>query len=159
MRMQRKKETTLIKIKSGAEGMGCVCSHVLELKGERLLNAYSEAVERFRRAKPGSKNRDRGLAAVLKLGNKARAIKEALNEINITREILEQMIFVEIKGKSRPRLSSVSDYRRSCAGKVKYREESAKTAVVEIGDKYGDLLEAYDCRHCDGWHVGHAPSW
>lgn len=43
----------------------------------------------------------------------------------------------------------------SCHGKVKYREASAHNAAVKMASKKGESFEAYKCRHCDGWHIGH----
>lgn len=48
------------------------------------------------------------------------------------------------------------DGESSCKGKVKYgHEETAKTAALKMAKKKREPFEAYKCRHCEAWHVGH----
>lgn len=47
----------------------------------------------------------------------------------------------------------------SCTKKVKYREESARQAAVDMAAKKREPFEAYKCRHCEGWHIGHPVFW
>lgn len=50
-----------------------------------------------------------------------------------------------------------SDREWSCQRKVRYgHHETAERVAVIMGGKTGDKLEAYQCRYCDGWHIGHA---
>ncbi len=52
--------------------------------------------------------------------------------------------------------SPVDDhFERSCKGKVKYREESANRAVEAFKKRRNQIMEAYECEYCDGWHIGH----
>lgn len=44
----------------------------------------------------------------------------------------------------------------SCIGKIKYnRESTAITAKIKMEKKLGQKMEAYKCRHCPAWHIGH----
>lgn len=47
----------------------------------------------------------------------------------------------------------------SCHGKVKYSESSAARAASKMLAKKQEPFEAYKCRHCDGWHIGHPRFW
>lgn len=49
------------------------------------------------------------------------------------------------------------DRRVSCEGKVRYGPDSAEAAAKRMTAKTGDEFEAYKCRYCDRWHVGHKP--
>jgi hypothetical protein len=50
------------------------------------------------------------------------------------------------------------DFESSCKGKVKYgHRETAESACTAMKRKRNLDLEPYECRHCDGWHIGH--SW
>lgn len=43
----------------------------------------------------------------------------------------------------------------SCTNKVDYKsKETAERAVVEMKEKARNVLEAYPCRYCGGWHIG-----
>lgn len=46
--------------------------------------------------------------------------------------------------------------RRSCDGKIRFREASAQRAAARMAKKQGCPFDAYHCQHCDGWHIGHA---
>jgi hypothetical protein len=49
------------------------------------------------------------------------------------------------------------DFVSSCKNKIKYgHQETAEKACVSMKRKKNLDLEPYQCRHCDGWHVGHA---
>ncbi len=55
--------------------------------------------------------------------------------------------------------SNSRDRERSCTEKIKHKKQAkaARTAAKQNHDrpiKYNEV-EAYDCRHCSGWHVGH----
>lgn len=50
------------------------------------------------------------------------------------------------------------DCAASCTGKVAYRRESAERAAAAMSDKYAAVYEAYPCRYCSRWHVGHGGS-
>jgi hypothetical protein len=45
----------------------------------------------------------------------------------------------------------------TCERKIRYgRQVSAENALAKMKEKYNDpFLEAYKCRHCDGFHLGH----
>lgn len=48
------------------------------------------------------------------------------------------------------------DGQSSCHGKVRYgHEATAKLAALKMADKKREPFEAYKCRHCPAWHVGH----
>jgi hypothetical protein len=47
----------------------------------------------------------------------------------------------------------------SCHGKIRYRETSARKAAREMTAKKREPFEAYPCRYCIGWHVGHPRFW
>ena len=52
---------------------------------------------------------------------------------------------------------SAYDRNKSCTGKVKYGcEETAAKSAVTMNDKgtTRNEMEPYQCRHCDGWHIG-----
>jgi hypothetical protein len=52
-------------------------------------------------------------------------------------------------------ISIPSDKDVSCTDKVKYgHRETAEKAVVKMEKKGSKPLEAYKCRHCEGWHIG-----
>lgn len=57
------------------------------------------------------------------------------------------------------RFHSTRNAGRSCRGKVRHATfDAALTAVRRSGETFGDAgLIAYQCTHCDGFHVGHAP--
>lgn len=47
----------------------------------------------------------------------------------------------------------------SCHRKVRYgRRKTAKSAVLAMRAKGALNLHAYECRYCDGWHIGHKRS-
>lgn len=47
---------------------------------------------------------------------------------------------------------------RSCTGKIRHAGEAAATAHMRKLLARGAVrLNAYACRHCGGWHVGHLP--
>lgn len=158
MRMRRRKEKTLLEYRDNGE-QGCVCMDILELKRHRLWVDYEELRERLSKAKASGKNYDRILNRIMKTGNKFRAIKEVIAEIQQAYKTVENMITIEINGVPFSRLSRESDYRRSCKGKVPYSERSVNRAAVEMAAKIGDPMEGYKCRHCQHWHVGHAVLW
>lgn len=44
----------------------------------------------------------------------------------------------------------------SCTHKIKYGHEiTAQSAASVMANKKKETFEAYKCRHCDGWHIGH----
>ena len=47
----------------------------------------------------------------------------------------------------------------SCSGKRRYSRASAQHAVLAMAQKRHEPFEAYRCRHCDFWHVGHPLFW
>jgi hypothetical protein len=153
--MRNQKEKTLIRYRDIRE-TECLCIPILELKRQRLFDHYNCLKEQLANAKVAGKNFQRILVRVMKTGNKLRAIKEAIEEIHQSYEILSKMITIEINGVSVSRLSRESDYRRSCKGKVAYSERSVEQAALEMAEKVGDSMEAYKCRHCQHYHVGHS---
>lgn len=49
------------------------------------------------------------------------------------------------------------DRDRSCASKLYYGSEAtAQKSAQKVGEKNNTKLEAYKCRHCAGWHIGHS---
>lgn len=48
---------------------------------------------------------------------------------------------------------------RQCGGKVRHRtRQHANWARIKTQEESGEMsLVAYQCRHCKGWHLGHAP--
>jgi len=49
-------------------------------------------------------------------------------------------------------------YLTSCAGKVCYGARSgAEKACIGMAAKGSPGLEAYACRFCGAWHIGHKP--
>lgn len=46
---------------------------------------------------------------------------------------------------------------RACDGKPRHTETSARTHVTRLvqGGTAEGSVRAYDCKHCDHWHVGH----
>jgi len=56
-------------------------------------------------------------------------------------------------------LADKIDGQSSCIGKIKYSEKSANEAAVKMQQKKQEPFEAYKCRHCDGWHIGHPRFW
>lgn len=154
--MNYRKEKTLIQFKENKLDTKCICLNVLELKATRLKQEYEEAKEKFLSAKTDSIGKERKLNILKKLGNKYRAVKEVILEVKETWRILDEMVEIKSNDKSVFRLSFKSDCERSCKGKIKYREESAEKAKVEMEKKLNEAMDAYKCRHCDGYHVGHA---
>jgi hypothetical protein len=48
--------------------------------------------------------------------------------------------------------------RKECGDKQRYSDsKQAKTAAFLISRKTGEKLHSYDCKFCNGWHVGHPP--
>lgn len=154
-KMNHKKEKLLIGFKQSDDD--CICCHILKLKAERLFAEYEPLQEHIARRKAEGKDIDKPLGHLLKTGNKLRAIKEAIREIEHAKQCLEKMIEVEINGKTFYRLNKNSDRKRSCAKKIPYdSEESAQVAAKEVFDRIGDSMDAYKCRHCKFWHTGHS---
>lgn len=154
--MNHKKEKLLIEYKQSAPS-SCLCCQILELKRGRLFAHYEILRERLEKQKADNKNFQRTLAMILKTGNKLRAIKEAIREVKDTENKLANMFEVEINGKTFFRLNENSDRRRSCVKKVQYdSEQSAEIAVIEMEHRLDEDFEAYKCRHCEFWHVGHS---
>lgn len=156
--MRTKKENALIRFKDESDER-CVCLRILYLRKEKFHLAYNLLRERLSRAKVEGKHFTRILGQLMKTGNKLRAIKEVIEEIEQSIQVIDGMITIEIKGNLHSRLNRNSDYRRSCRGKVKYSERSVEQAAIEMTAKIGDQMESYKCRHCDGWHVGHSVMW
>lgn len=48
-----------------------------------------------------------------------------------------------------------SDYISSCRGKKAYTKPLVKTKIRELKTNGHADLEAYRCRYCSQWHVGH----
>lgn len=49
-----------------------------------------------------------------------------------------------------------ASYERSCARKVKYgRQATALRACADMATKNVSGLEAYECKFCKKWHIGH----
>jgi hypothetical protein len=46
---------------------------------------------------------------------------------------------------------------RSCHGKRQYSARIAKAIARDIVEERGEAVEAYPCRWCHGWHIGHPP--
>lgn len=47
--------------------------------------------------------------------------------------------------------------RKACDGKVRHAtREGAAIAVRRTGEGQREGLGFYQCRHCRGWHIGHA---
>lgn len=45
---------------------------------------------------------------------------------------------------------------RSCAGKTQHGDKrTAKTAAANASRKKGEVIQAYRCVFCNGWHIGH----
>lgn len=52
------------------------------------------------------------------------------------------------------------DHGASCHGKFKHPSaEKAERSAAHMAEKKKEPFEAYKCRHCDGWHVGHPKFW
>lgn len=49
-----------------------------------------------------------------------------------------------------------ADRQSSCTGKMGWDRMGAEAAAVRMRDKTGQLFDAYPCRHCEHWHIGHA---
>jgi len=154
--MKHNKEKTLINFRDSELNSECVCLQILELKRERLKTRYDAYLQKLEKAKTDGKNYQKVLGYVMKTGNKMRAIKEAIEEIKKVYEILSGMIEIEINGTTFSRLSSHSDFKRSCKGKVPYSESASIQAAVEVSAKLGETMENYKCRHCEHWHIGHS---
>lgn len=56
-------------------------------------------------------------------------------------------------------LADKIDGASSCHGKVKYSEASAPGVALQMQKKKREPFEAYKCRHCEGWHIGHPRFW
>ncbi len=152
--MKRKKENLLINYKESPSG--CLCQKILELKREKLFQVYESLRKRVARQKAKGKIYERTLNNLLKIGNKMRAVKEAISEINDTYDKIEKMVEIEINEQTIFRLSHNSDRRRSCYKKVPHSKESAENTALEMIKRTGERLESYKCRHCEFWHVGHS---
>jgi hypothetical protein len=47
----------------------------------------------------------------------------------------------------------------SCSGKRGHSRPSAERAALAMAQTHHEPFEAYRCRHCDFWHVGHPLFW
>ena len=47
----------------------------------------------------------------------------------------------------------------SCKGKQRYSRTASEMAALRMAQKRREPFEAYKCRHCDFWHVGHPLFW
>lgn len=56
-------------------------------------------------------------------------------------------------------LTNRIDGSSSCHGKVPYLEKSASQAAIDMAAKKREPFEAYKCRHCPLWHIGHPRFW
>lgn len=49
--------------------------------------------------------------------------------------------------------------RRACTGKIGYQDlDAAVAAAGEVWRRYRDSLNAYRCRFCGRFHLGHPPA-
>jgi len=50
--------------------------------------------------------------------------------------------------------------RKSCTGKIKYEsKEDAVIKTIIIKRKTGEKLNAYKCKFCKRYHIGHKPKF
>lgn len=51
------------------------------------------------------------------------------------------------------------DRSRSCEGKKKvyFERAHAERAALNATERLHEIFQAYPCRHCSGYHIGHAP--
>lgn len=150
-----KTEKLLVAFKTSGSS-DCICCHILKIKLERLRAEYEPLVEHIEKRKTNGEDYQKPLGYLQKTGNKLRAIKEALHEIENAKYLLDNLFKVEIKGKTFYRLNKNRDRRSSCGRKIKYSSmNDAQQAAIEIAERLGDEMEGYKCRHCDFFHVGH----
>lgn len=58
------------------------------------------------------------------------------------------------------KLLGSADGQSSCEGKVMHKtEEGALRAAAAMAKKTREPFEAYKCRYCPGYHVGHSRFW
>lgn len=57
------------------------------------------------------------------------------------------------------KLINAIDGASSCHGKQPYSQQSAEKAAIQMAIKKKEPFEAYKCRHCENWHVGHPRFW
>jgi hypothetical protein len=54
------------------------------------------------------------------------------------------------------RITATDRERKGCAGKTRLTSKSIASARARIlTEEYGVLWNAYRCRLCKGWHIGH----
>ena len=50
-----------------------------------------------------------------------------------------------------------AERRRACERKKRYERDEAVKVMVQLRRKGEPHMNAYHCRYCGGWHVGHLP--
>jgi hypothetical protein len=52
--------------------------------------------------------------------------------------------------------SKRGERRRACGNKVKHSQAGAFSEAIRLRRLYpGEQIDAYRCKHCSAWHVGH----
>ena len=151
--MRKSKYAVLYQFKNGDAG-NCLALVVLKYQQQRFRKKYYFYQEILQRKKVGSKGFEKALAKVRKTYSKAQVLMEIIAEIE---RLQKKIALVDIENfDDEFKISKSSDYARSCKNKVKYSEGSAKQAALDVAEKLNEMMEHYKCRHCDGWHIGHA---
>ena len=84
----------------------------------------------------------------------------ALKTPTITSEERAAILALQIPAEKRRRhedgyLSRAQDKDRACGSKRAYTYEYAREVVERFRRNHNQIMDAYRCRHCQSWHVGH----
>jgi len=134
----------------------CVCLELLALKYNRLFAEYRTLVGRLDKAKERGQPFNKILEKVQIKGNQVSILRGVLQEITAAYDVADRMITIEDDGIVLVRKNEKEDRRRSCLGKVQYSEEYARQCAAEMQKKRERPFDAYQCRYCDHWHIGHS---
>lgn len=150
--MEKRKVRKLIQFYEGDEK--CLTRAMLIFRRDRYHRLYEGLQEELKQRTPQSKGWKRTLRMLQKTHNKKRALKEVLQETDAIAKRKQENEAVDVRKLFK--FNESSDFVRSCKKKIKYRVKSANEAALEVSANLGEKLESYKCRHCDGWHIGHA---
>lgn len=109
------------------------------------------------RRKVGSKSWNKTLNCVLNYGGKRKLLSEILEQFKRCLGGEIQITKITRRGKIVFIMQNTHDQKNSCKGKVKHQTlEAAWTCAKRFQKKRGDKMEAYKCRYCDFFHIGHS---
>jgi hypothetical protein len=130
---------------------------IIEQKLHRINLHYYHAKERLDRQKVGSKGWLKSLGFVQSCGSKRKVLLEVLNQLRRIHGGNLKVHKFSSKGSMVFVFGNSTDKRQSCLGKIPHKslDDAQKCADSFFIDK-GEEMDAYKCRHCEFWHIGHS---